>query len=189
VPVGGEGSTLAGVPTPDEIEDAIVAALRRIIRAIDLQSRRMVDACGLTGPQFVVLREASRLRGASASALARAVSLSQPTVSGILERLAKRGLVERERSEQDRRSLFVRVTPDGERILSEAPSFLQDRFRRELERIEDWERTQMLSILQRVAGMMDAEEIDAAPILETGTIGDLAPEPDETDETGDDPTG
>jgi DNA-binding MarR family transcriptional regulator len=155
----------------DPIEEHIVAALRRIVRAIDLQSRRMVEAFGLTGPQLVVLREVARLSGTSIGALARSVSLSQPTVSGILERLEKRGLVRRERSEQDRRSVFVSVTPEGGRILRDAPSLLQDRFQRELGRLEEWERTQMLSILQRVAGMMDAEKLDAAPMLETGSIG------------------
>ena len=154
----------------DPIEDEIVSALRRIVRAIDLQSRRMVEECGLTGPQLVVLRESARLSGASISALARAVSLSQPTVSGIVERLEKRELVRRERSEQDRRSVFVSVTPQGARVLRDAPSLLQDRFRGELARLDEWERTQMLSILQRLAGMMDAETIDAAPMLETGSI-------------------
>ena len=109
---------------PDPIEEDIVSALRRIVRAIDLQSRRMMDACGLTGPQLVVLREVGRLSGASISALARSVSLSQPTVSGILERLEKRGLVRRERSEQDRRSVFVTLTPQGGRTLRDAPSLL-----------------------------------------------------------------
>jgi DNA-binding MarR family transcriptional regulator len=136
----------------------------------------MVDACGLTGPQLVVLREAAHLREPTVSALARAVSLSQPTVSGILERLEKRGLVRRERSERDRRSVSVGVTDEGARTLSGAPSLLQDRFRVELSRLEEWERTQMLALLQRLAGMMDAEAIDAAPMLETGA---LHPGPDD----------
>jgi DNA-binding MarR family transcriptional regulator len=168
---------------PDPIEEHIVAALRRIVRAIDLQSRRMVDACGLTGPQIVVLREVGRLSGVSISALARAASLSQPTMSGILERLEKRGYVRRQRSEQDRRSVFVSLTPEGARVLRDAPSLLQDRFQRELGRLEEWERTQMLSILQRVAGMMDAEALDAAPILETGAL-DARATADESAPTG-----
>ena len=177
-----------GVAGPDLIEESIVSALRRIVRAIDLQSRRMVDACGLTGPQLVVLREAAHLSGTSVSALARAVSLSQPTVSGILERLERRGLVRRERSQTDRRSVFVSVTPEGARTLKDAPSLLQDRFQRELARLEEWERTQMLATLQRVAGMMDAESIDAAPLLETGAIDATAQErsasEDDASETG-----
>ena len=38
------------------------------------------------------------------------------------------------------------------------------------ERLEDWERTQLLASLQRLASMMDAESIDAAPLLETGKL-------------------
>jgi len=160
----------------DPIEENIVVALRRIVRAIDIQSRRMVETCGLTGPQVVVLREAARLEAPSVSALARSVSLSQPTVSGIVERLERRGLVRRERSDQDRRSVVVTLTEEGQRILNGVPPLLQDRFRRKLDDVEEWERTQILATLQRLAAMMDADAIDAAPMLETGTIGS-EPEP------------
>lgn len=152
------------------IEDHIVASIRRIIRAIDLQSRRLFDRHQLTGPQVATLREASRLGESNTSALARAVHLSQPTVSGILARLERRGLVARERSGGDRRSVFIRVTDMGERVLAEEPSLLQERFRAELARLEDWERHWMLAALERIASMMDAEGIDAAPILATGPV-------------------
>lgn len=159
--------------SPDLLEAEIVSALRRIVRAIDLQSRRMVEECGLTGPQIVVLREASRLNASSISALARAASLGQPTVSGILDRLEAQGLVRRKRNEEDRRAVFVTVTPKGARVLKSAPSLLQDRFRSELSRLEEWERTQILALLQRLAAMMNAEAIDAAPILETGALAEI----------------
>jgi len=160
---------------PDALEDQIVSALRRIVRAIDLQSRRMVEQCGLTSPQIVVLRETSRLGSASIGTLARAASLGQPTVSGIVDRLEAQGLVRRERSKQDRRSSVVALTPKGGRVLKKAPSLLQDRFRAELARLEDWERTQILAMLQRLASMMDADAIDAAPMLETGLLTDAGP--------------
>ena len=151
-------------------EAEIVSALRRIVRAIDLRSRRLFEESGLTGPQLLVLREASRLSGAPISALARAVVLSQPTVSGIVDRLERRGMVRRSRGTGDRRTVMVAVTTEGARTLRDAPSLLQERFRSELERLEEWEQTQLLATLQRVAAMMDAEEIDAAPVLTTGPI-------------------
>ncbi|HPG25243.1 MAG: winged helix-turn-helix transcriptional regulator [Spirochaetaceae bacterium] len=153
-----------------ELEDQIVASIRRIIRAIDLQSRRLQDRHALTGPQLATLREAARLGEITISALARAVHLSQPTVSGILSRLEKRGLVRRMRSDDDRRSVAILVTEEGQRVLEAAPSLLQERFRTELARLETWERYWLLSALQRIASMMDAEGLDAAPILETGSV-------------------
>lgn len=162
--------------TPNETEDQIVASIRRIIRAIDLQSRRLQDRHKLTGPQLATLREAHRVGEPSISALARAVHLSQPTVSGIVTRLERQDLVVRKRSEGDRRSVVIEVTQHGLDVLDEAPSLLQEDFRAELARLEDWERHWMLSALERIASMMDAEHLDAAPILATGPVAQTAEE-------------
>lgn len=153
------------------IEDRIVAAIRRIMRAVDLHSRHLAEEHGLTGPQLAILQAASRLGEASSTgALARAVHLSGPTVTGILDRLAKRKLVERARNGQDRRSVTITITARGEQVLAAAPSLLQDRFRTELARVEEWEQTMILAMLQRIAAMMDAESLDASPVLVPGPV-------------------
>lgn len=158
-------------------EAEIVAALRRVMRAIDLRSRALFQEVGLTGPQLLVLRDVARLTGRPVSTVARTVNLSQPTVSGILDRLERRGLVRRDRGEADRRTVIVTITAEGGRILRDAPSLLQDHFWRQLAELEGWEQTQILAILQRLASMMDAEAIDAAPVLATGPLAATAHEP------------
>lgn len=152
------------------IEERIVAAIRQITRAVDLQSRRLVEACGLTGPQLATLQAVAKLDHAPPSRVARAVHLSQGTVTGILDRLEQRGLVTRERSTADRRQIILSVTGAGRELLDSAPSLLQDEFRSELARLEEWERLQMLSTLQRIARLMDAGELDASPHLTSGGI-------------------
>lgn len=148
-----------------EMETQILASIRRIMRAVDMHSRHLLDACGLTGPQLSVLQAAAELDPATAGAIARAVRISGATTTGILSRLEKRDLVRRVRGEDDRRTVRVEVTPDGHAALRAAPSLLQDRFRDELAALQDWERSMILSVLERIAAMMDAEDIDAAPIL------------------------
>ena len=148
-----------------ELEDLIVAAIRRLMRAVDLHSRRLVDEYGLTGPQLATLQEAAKAGPVAASALARAVHLSSATMTGILNRLEKRGFVERARGEMDRRTVMVSITDIGREVLARAPSLLQDRFRQELSGLETWEQMMMLANLQRIASMMDAEALDAAPHL------------------------
>ena len=101
-------------------------------------------------------------------ALAKSIHLSQATLTGILTRLETRTLVSRVRSVNDRRTVVVELTEQGRAVLESAPSLLQYRFRRELLKLQEWEQTQMLSALQRIAAMMDAEEIDAAPVLAAG---------------------
>ena len=102
--------------------------------------------------------------------------LSQATVTGIVERLEKRGLITRIRNNSDRRKVEVRITPDGERILHRAPPLMQESFVSQFGKLQDWEQWMILSGLQRVVEMMAASEIDAAPILALGPIGDLPEE-------------
>lgn len=150
------------------LDDRVIAALRRIVRAIDLHSHHLADTFSVTGPQLLSLQELARLGQVPVGVLARNVHVSHPTMTGILDRLERRGLVLRTKDATDRRRVTVTVTEAGHELLAAAPSPLQDRFRSELAKLEDWEQTQMLATLQRIAAMMDAESLDAAPVLTTG---------------------
>lgn len=149
-------------------EDQIVASIRRIMRAVDMHSRQLIERHGFTGPQLATLHEAARLGPSTPSALARAVHLSNATVTGIVTRLERRGYLVRRPGERDRRTVRVEITDLGREALSRSPSLLQDRFRARLRALEEWEQNLILATLQRVATMMDAEELDAAPHLMTG---------------------
>lgn len=138
-------------------EDDIVTAIRQIIRAVDLHSRRLMSEHGLTGPQLATLREAARRKVVSAGDLAASAQIGQPTLTGILDRLERRGLIVRSREGADRRTVSVRVTPEGERALEGGASLLHGGFRQRLARLEPWERTQILGTLQRIAAMMADE--------------------------------
>jgi DNA-binding MarR family transcriptional regulator len=151
--------------TPD---DRVIAALRRIVRAIDLHSHHLVERFSVTGPQLVALQELARLGQVPVGVLARNVHVSHPTMTGILDRLEKRGLVQRTRDNEDRRRMTVTATREGLALLDAAPSPLQDHFRAEFSKLEEWEQTHMLATLQRIAAMMDAEELEASPVLTTG---------------------
>ena len=147
------------------ISDGVLIALRQIIRAIDLRSKRLVKQFGLTGPQLLILQEIARVDEITASELAKAISLSQATVTGILERLEKRTLITRRRSNSDRRRVKVSATPTGRQLLEAAPPLMQESFVEQFDRLQNWEQHMILSSLQRLVTMMDAKQIEAAPIL------------------------
>ncbi|WP_211827714.1 MarR family winged helix-turn-helix transcriptional regulator [Kistimonas asteriae] len=144
----------------------VLISLRRIIRATDLQSKRIVKACGLTIPQVMVLRAIESLGDVTVRRISDDVSLSQATVTTILNRLEDRQLIERIRSASDRRVVNARLTTDGREVLTRVPPLLHEEFITQFENLNDWEKTQILSSLQRIATMMDAESLDAAPILD-----------------------
>ncbi len=144
----------------------VLVSLRRIIRATDLQSKRILKVCGLTIPQVMVLRSIETLGDVTVKRIADNVSLSQATVTTILNRLEDRHLVDRVRSQADKRVVNARLTPVGQQTLETAPTLLHEEFINRFEALADWEKTQILSALQRVATMMDAESLDAAPLLD-----------------------
>lgn len=150
--------------------DEILIALRRIMRATDLQSQQLLRQSGLTVPQLLVMQAIAKDGSPSTSALARHIVVSQATVTRIIDRLERAGLVKREKSSKDKRVVNVRLTDAGNAKLAVAPEPLQAEFLRKYRELEDWERQMLKSSLLRIATMMDAEHLDAAPILQTGAI-------------------
>ena len=128
----------------------VVEALRRIIRAVDLHSRALVQKYRLTGPQLVVLKTIADSRPSSVGEIARAVYLSQATVTGILDRLETRGLVARTRSQDDRRRVLVSLSPKAEERLRSAPPLLQEHFTRRFLELDDEDQRRILEALERV---------------------------------------
>ena len=145
-------------------------ALRRVIRATDLHSKYLAKTTGLTAPQILLLQTIRDKGQITIGELANDVSLSQATVTAILDRLEKRKLVYRERSEQDKRKVHAHLTPEAADVLKSAPIPLQEHFTRQFGDLHEWEQTMIISSLQRVAHMMDAQHIDAAPVLDVGTL-------------------
>ena len=150
----------------DLIVDQVMIALRKIIRAIDTNSKKLVKRVGLTGPQLLILQEISRGVEITAGEIAKAASLSQATVTGILERMEKRKLLTRQRSESDRRRIMVRITQEGKEILKNAPPIMQEAFVERFNNLKEWEQTMILSALQRLVVIMEAKAIEVAPFLE-----------------------
>lgn len=147
------------------VEDQIVVALRRISQAIDVWSRHLWQGYGLTSPQLATLRELLVGTNVSPVTLAAALHLSQPTVTGILGRLEQRGLIRRKRSSTDRRSVVITVTQQGRRLAAKAPPLLRDYFRHELEKLHSPQQFEILTILERVATMMQAPQVAEAPFF------------------------
>lgn len=151
------------------IEEVLIS-LRRVIRATDLHSKHLAKTTGLTAPQMLLLQTIRNRGQLSISELANIMSLSQATVTSILDRLEKRNLTFRERSTTDKRKVHVHLTPEADNVLQEAPIPLQEHFTRQFNDLQQWEQTMIISSLQRVAQMMDAQHIDASPVLDVGLL-------------------
>lgn len=160
-------------------EERILRSLRRISRAVDLYSRKLAGSHQLTGPQLVVLRQL-RVEGPQAPGrLAKTVSLSHATITGIVDRLESRGLVVRTRRTDDRRRVDVALTELGADTVQRAPSPLQERLAKRLAALPEAEQRRLEDTLGQIVEMMEARDLAAAPHL---TAGDLDADADDVRE-------
>lgn len=157
--------------TPTTVSDNVLISLRRIIQAIDLHSRQLVRQHGITTPQLIILKQIHDNQPITVSKVAKQISLKQATVTDILNRLEKKGLVQREKDTGDRRRVLVKETDAGKRLLDAAPSPLQETFLDKFENLEEWQKHMILSSLQLLGTLMtDDAVVTAAPILSTGIL-------------------
>lgn len=154
----------------DAIGYEILRAIRRIIRRVSQYSRDMMVEGDLTVPQLICLKAIaeSDVDQLTVGMVSERVSLSPATVSRIIERLVRKGLVERTRSESDRRKVFLEVTPAGRQRFATLPTPLDEKFLDRLRRLPDDERLAIFAALERIVVLMDAGSVEAAPILVGG---------------------
>lgn len=131
----------------------IEKAIRRIVRANDLQSRALVKAAGLTSAQLVILSAIRRLGEVTTTALSAEADLSAATVVTILDNLEERGAIERYRSPNDRRVVHARLTPAGSALLDAAPEPLNGIFIARFTALPATRREALISALSELADL------------------------------------
>lgn len=135
----------------------VLLALRRMIHAVDLHSAALTQTVGLSATQLFTLHTLSEAgHPMAAGELAMRMDLTQGTLTALLDRLERKHLLERNRDTEDRRKVLIQLTDQGHQVLADAPPLLQQNFMRAFSELRDWEQTQILSSLQRVAELMHA---------------------------------
>lgn len=152
------------------VETEVLSAMRRLIRATDLDSKKLARRTRLSTSQLLLMEVLASNSELTVGRIAEGVGLAQATVTNIVDRLEERGLVARHRSDEDRRQVNVRLTDAGRELLAKAPTALQTKFLRNFAALRDWEKTAILSALQRLADLMEVEDLDASPVLDVGKI-------------------
>lgn len=147
----------------------ILRSLRRIIRAVEMYSKKLASSHKITGPQLVCLLSIMEKEPLTATQIARDVHLSASTVVGVLDRLEEKGLTQRERDKSDRRKVYVTLTDKGRELADSAPSPLQDKLSLALNALNELEQVSIALALEKVVELMEVGDVDASPLLEPGT--------------------
>jgi DNA-binding MarR family transcriptional regulator len=153
----------------DRTQTSLIA-LRRILRATELNARKLARATGLTTPQLIVLEIVAAAGRLTPKEIAARAGVGQATVTSLVGKLEARGLVTRRRAELDRRAIWVAPTDEGLELLEAAPDPLQRTFSNQFEQLPDWEQAMIVAALEKVGAMLDAGAIDASPLLDVGAV-------------------
>ena len=143
----------------------VLIALRKIIRAVGIHSKKLNNEFNVTTPQMICLYAIKKNKRITQTKLAQEVNLGKSTVNGIIDRLLLKNLIIKERDSKDRRKTFLELTEKGKDLTKSAPALLQDQLSNSLKKLPELEQAAIALSLERVVELMNAEQIDASPNL------------------------
>jgi MarR family transcriptional regulator, organic hydroperoxide resistance regulator len=161
------------VPPPSLSPD-LKSDVDRILEAVIYlytESRRVTKELarrrGLTGPQLTVVKMLEQIGDLSLSELSEKIRAQNSTVTGIIDRMEREELVVRERSKEDRRVVFIRLTPRGRELAREIPVEPMEIFRAALESLSAQEMRDLTRTMTKVA-----KRVRQIVRRDVGTMGD-----------------
>lgn len=140
----------------------ITMRLRQIIQEMSKHSKFIQENYKITVPQLICLQEIYEHSPISLGALTKIVFMNNSTVTGVVDRLEKRGFVKRVRISKDRRQVHVEIDQEGIRFIRQAPTPLQQRFIERLKQLDHEKITLILWSLEMLVDMLGPEK----PVVE-----------------------
>lgn len=130
-------------------------------------TKQLARQHGLTGPQVTALKMLEAFGELSLSELSAHMSAKNSTITGIVDRMERDGLVVRERSAQDRRVVNIRPTAEGQRIAAAVPVTAMAIFASALRSLSERDRDELRRILSKVADSV-REHVEGQEALSGG---------------------
>ncbi len=151
-------------PQNESVIQDLVWSIRRLVRAVYLDSQKISKRYGLTGPQSAVIRNLYNNGPMSSADLSRNLFVTPSNITGIIDRLEKKQLVERIKKEGDRRVALITLTAGGNELSKTLPDPIMKKFIAELADLEP-EHVQLLAMaMNQILNLIDADEVEGEPL-------------------------
>ena len=145
----------------------ILIKIRKIVRSINLESKKIQKEYGVSIPQILslnFLNESDNYQ-ATQGELRKFLQLNSSTTSGIINRLENRGLVARLPKSGDKRVVTIALTSKGEKLLKQIPSLLHLQLSKKLERLDSNTFVNIEKSLELLVTLLEIEELEASPLI------------------------
>jgi DNA-binding MarR family transcriptional regulator len=141
-------------PDLDPILD-FMRLLWSVEHGLQSTSKRMEASLGITGPQRLVLRIVSQRPGLSPGEVARIVHLHPSTITGILQRLLKKGLIRREPDSKDHRRIRLHSQAAAREFVAASTGTVESAVTRALTRMPRHRVRHAREVLSAIANALD----------------------------------
>lgn len=145
----------------------ILIKVRKIVRSINLESKRIQKDHGVSIPQILCLdflKKSDNFQ-ATQKEIRDFLNLNSSTVTGIIDRLAKKGYLARLPKKEDRRTTYISLTSQGENLLKKIPPLLHDRLTKKLEDLPENNVSEINSALDLIIKYLGIEYVEASPLI------------------------
>lgn len=145
----------------------ILIKIRKIVRSIDIESKKIQKEYGVSIPQVLCLNflhDSSNYQSTQAE-IRKFLCLNSSTVSGIINRLEKKGYLARLPKTGDKRIVNIALTSAGDKLLSTMPSLLHERLSEKLQKLNQAKLKSVEESLNTLIILLDIEQVEASPLI------------------------
>jgi DNA-binding MarR family transcriptional regulator len=145
----------------------ILIKLRKIVRSVNLESKQVEKEQGVSIPQLLCLQFLAEQKDlkANATQLKDFLNLNASTISGILRRLEKKGLVAKLPKASDKRITLILLTTNGMKLIKSAPITFQQKLSEKLQALPPEKLQTIIDGIDILTNIMEVDKVDASPII------------------------
>ena len=148
----------------------ILIKIRKIVRSVDIESKKIQRDYGVSIPQVLCLNflHDSPNFQSTQGEIRRFLNLNPSTVSGIINRLEKKGYLARLPKLGDKRVVNIALTSSGDKLLLKIPSLLHEQLSDKLKELGSDELATVQQGLDTLVKILEIEKIEASPMIAAG---------------------
>ncbi len=145
----------------------IIISLRKVIRSINLENKKIEKKYGVSTPQILILNFLKEKEDCQSTAteLKKFLNLNASTVTGIISRLESKRLIARIPNNKDKRVVKISLTIEGIGLINKIPVVLHEKFAERLKKLDPKSIVAIQKSIEILVSLLDAEDIDASPEL------------------------
>ena len=145
----------------------ILITIRKIVRSINLESKKIQKEYGVSIPQILCLSylHASPNFQSTQGKIRQFLNLNSSTASGIIDRLEQKGLLARLPKQGDKRVVNIILTSKGADLLNRTPPLLHEQLSEKLQSLPNTKLLQIQESLQTLVSLLDIGKLQASPLI------------------------